>query len=54
MNDKETFDHKVSSQDLQNNPELAQAGVQESEIIGIPVEDTAPPVEVPGVAEGGE
>lgn len=50
MDDKETLDQdtiswEVSAQDLENNPCLAEQGVKEGEIIGIPVEDTDLPAE---------
>lgn len=43
--DEKEIQHKVTAQDLENNPELAQAGVTEGEIIGIPAEDTETPKE---------
>lgn len=43
--DQETIAWAVSAQDLENNPCLAEQGVKEGEIIGIPVEDTDPPAE---------
>jgi hypothetical protein len=53
MDDK-TFDHRVTEQDMQNNPELAEAGVQVGEVIGIPAEDTNPPEEEAALATSPE
>lgn len=51
MEEKE-IQHKVTKEDLVNNPELAEAGVEVGEIISLPAEDTdAPDAEVPAEDE---
>ncbi|GAA0561817.1 hypothetical protein [Chitinophaga japonensis] len=50
--DEKMIDHKVTAEDLKNNPELAEQGVEEGEVIGIPAENTEAPAD--GAALTGE
>jgi hypothetical protein len=44
---EEIIEHEVTAKDVENNPELADAGIKEGDVVGIPVVDEKLPEDAP-------